>query len=383
MEVMDTIYKRDSKGNVRVWRMELDGNRYRTIAGLQDGAQTTSEWTVVEGKNVGRSNETSPEEQARSEVESHYEKKLKVDYHRNLDNVDVAKIYKPMLAKKWEDRMAKIDYAKDGVTFQPKLDGIRCIANKDGLWSRTGKPIVAVPHIWEAIGPLFDQDPELVLDGELYNHDLRDDFNAIVSMVRKAKPSPVELTKAADMVQYHVYDIPSHSGTFKERHSALIELFLDNDLGGNHSGVPGPNNESIQLVDTLTCNDEGTVDHRYAQYMQMGFEGGIIRLDGPYEQKRSANLLKRKDFMDDEFEIVAIEEGKGNWSGYAKVLIFRNPDGSLNKASIQGSRDYCLHVLNNSLSYIGKQATVQYFNITPDGAPRFPVAKVLHEDKRW
>ena len=203
-------------------------------------------------------------------------------------------------------------------------------------------------------------------------------------MVRKAKPTPVDLTVAADHVQYHVYDLPSQPDDhFSDRFSTLIQLFLDFNLGGNLAGPPGPNANSIQIVETLLAADEATIDDRYAQFLQFGYEGGIIRIDGPYEQKRSSFLLKRKDFMDDEFEIVAIEEGKGNWSGYAKVLIFRNPDGSLNKASIQGSRDYCLHVLNNAQSYIGKQATVQYFNITPDGAPRFPVAKVLHEDKRW
>lgn len=384
MSTFPTLYKRDTKGKIREWRMEVDGNRYRTIAGLQDGQQVTSEWTTVEGKNVGRANETTPEQQAVSEVESEYQKKLKVDYHENVDDIDTAKIYKPMLAKKWEDRVHKIDWDEEKVYAQPKLDGIRCIANKDGLWSRTGKPIVAVPHIWERLEKLFKDYPNAVLDGELYNHDLRDDFNSIVSMVRKTKPTPIDLTQSEEKVQYHVYDFPvvSHFD-FSDRIKHLIDVFLEFDLQKDFSGVPGPTNDMLQIVETLYCVDEETVDVRYAQFLQQGYEGGIIRLNGPYEQKRSSLLLKRKDFEDDEFEIIAIEEGKGNWAGYAKVVVFRNPDKSLNRAAIQGSRDYCRHVLDNADSYIGKQATIQYFNITPDGAPRFPVAKVLHEDKRW
>jgi DNA ligase-1 len=125
------------------------------------------------------------------------------------------------------------------------------------------------------------------------------------------------------------------------------------------------------------------VDENYGRYIEAGYEGGIIRLNGAYEQKRSGQLLKRKDFEDAEFTIVGVEEGTGNWAGVAKVCIFENPDGSHNRASIQGSKDYCRHVLENAASYTGKQVTVQYFNITPDGAPRFPIAKRLHEDQRW
>ena len=390
MKQFPTIYKRDSKNKVREWRMELDDNRYRTTAGLQDGQQVTSEWTVVEGKNIGRANETSPAEQAESEVNSHYDKKLKVDYHSDLDNIDIAKIYKPMLAKKWDDRKGKINYAKDNVKVQPKLDGIRCIAMKEGLFSRTGKPIVAVPHIYEVLAPVFDKYPDMVFDGELYNHDLRDDFNEISSMVRKGKPTPESLAKTRKNCQYHVYDLPSSDKAFSGRMDDLCEVFLDFKIMKNMAGPYGPTNDMVQIVDTYSCPDEATVDLRYAEALQLGYEGGIIRLDGPYEQKRSALLLKRKDFEDDEFEIMGILEGSGNWSGHAKVCVFtipgltdNTPFDKLPRATIQGSRSYTLHVLQNCGSYIGKQVTVQYFNLTPDGIPRFPIAKALHEDKRW
>lgn len=382
MNQFPVIFKRDSKGKVREWRMEVDGNKYRTIAGLQDGQQVTSEWTVVDGKNIGRANETTPEEQATSEVESHYEKKLKVDYHKNLADIDVEKIYKPMLAKKWDDRKGKINYSSI-VHVQPKLDGIRCIAMKEGLFSRTGKPIVAVPHIYKALAPIFEKYPDAVFDGELYNHNLRDDFNSIVSMVRRAKPAADDLKLAAEVVQYHIYDFPSMGADdFSIRFDKLIAILLEYKTI-NVDSSPSTSNDSIQIVETFLCHDEETVDLRYAEALAQGFEGGIIRIDGPYEQKRSSLLLKRKDFEDDEFEIVAIEEGSGNWAGYAKVIVFKNPNGSTNRATIQGSRDYTRHVLENVDSYIGKQATVQYFNLTPDGAPRFPIAKVLHKDKRW
>lgn len=372
MQVLPTIYKRDSKGQVREWRMEIEGDKYRTVAGLQDGQQVTSEWTVAEPKNIGRKNETTGEEQAQAEVASHYTKKLDVDYHKNIEDIDTPKIFKPMLAAKWEDRASKIDYS-DPVFIQPKLDGIRCIVTRHGAFSRTGKSIVAIPHILEMLAPVFEEDSDVVIDGELYNHELKNDFNQIVSMVRREKLKPEDLELSARMVQYHVYDLPSmmHS-PFSERLDGLIERCYGSKFGG-----------VIEVVNTREVASQDEVDESYGHYIQQGYEGGIIRLNGEYEQKRSKQLLKRKDFDDDEFKILAIEEGKGNWSGCAKKLYIITAEGHECEATIQGSMDYCRHVLANSDSYIGKMATVRFFGYTPDGALRFPVAKVLHEDERW
>ena len=375
----DTLYKRDTKGKVREWRMEIDGARYRTISGLQDGEQVTTEWTVAKGKNVGRANETTDEEQAAAEVQSQYEKKLKVDYHTSLGDVDVIKVYKPMLATSWEKRKSKISWEMR-IFFQPKLDGIRCIAMKSGLFSRTGKPIVACPHIYAALAPVFKKYPNAVLDGELYNHDLKHDFNQIVSMVRQTKPTKSDIQKSESMVQYHVYDLASSEDTFASRIDQLSDLVnLVTDVPSKRSQLP-----YIQLVTTRRVADEKELDTHYGAAIQSGYEGGIIRLDDVYQQKRSNFLIKRKDFEDAEFTIVRIEEGKGNWSGVAKRVFFENDvDGREVGAGLKGSKDYARHVLENADSYIGKQVTVQFFTRTPDGVPRFPIAKQLHKDKRW
>lgn len=372
MQPHRTIYKLDSKGKIREWRMEIEGDRYRTVAGLQDGQQVTSEWTVAEPKNIGFINETTGEEQALSEVKSHYTKKLDVDYHEKVEDINIAKIFKPMLAAKWEKRASKIDY-NEPVFVQPKLDGIRCIATRDGLFSRTGKPIVAVPHIMEILAPIFAEHPHAVLDGELYNHDLKEDFNAIVSMCRKTKVKPEDLELSRKMVQYHLYDFP---GLLNEPFNVRLDTLIKLCYHRKHEGV-------IQIVHTKQVASEAEVDEAYGEFLTQGYEGGIIRLNGPYDQKRSNSLLKRKDFDDEEFTITRIEEGKGNWAGYAKRIFFRDHDGSEGKATLKGSQSYARHVLENTESYIGKQVTVQYFGRTPDGAVRFPIAKTLHTDTRW
>jgi DNA ligase 1 len=370
MTKFETIYKLDNAGRIREFRMEADGARTRTITGIQSGAQVVSGWKDTKAKNVGRSNGTTAEEQAIVEIENKYALKLAGDYHETLASAKKGKPQriKPMLASEWENRKDKIDYP---VFVQPKLDGIRCIATATGLWSRTGKPIVAVPHINKALDKFFKNNPDAILDGELYNHDFKDDFNAIISMVRKTKPSDEALELAEQKVQYHVYDLASHDGNFDTR------------IGRVDTIVRNVNNPAIVCVETWGANDEDQVDKLYGNFIEQGYEGGIVRLDLPYEFKRSKTLMKRKDFEDKEFKIVDILPGKGNWAGYAKRVVFELEDGRTCGSGLAATQELAKEILDNKEDYIGKQVTVQYFTRTPDGVPRFPIAKALHKKARW
>lgn len=345
------IYKRDSTGSVRTWQYEVDGPQWRTHAGLQDGAKVCSGWTVCTPKS-----QDTAEGQAQFEADAEMRKKLERDYHADVASIDTPNFFEPMLAQ---------TYGKKPVTFpviaQPKLDGIRCIATAKGLFSRQGKRFFAAPHIEEALAPFFDKDPSLIFDGELYNHTLKDDFNTITSVVRKQKPSADDLLKARELIEYHIYDLPSHSGVFRDRWTAILNLDLE--------PVPG-----VKPVETIIVDGPATLDALYSNWMLLGYEGQMIRLNGHYEQKRSANLLKRKEFQDDEFEVVAIEEGLGNWAGYGKRIVCRLPDGREFGAGVKGNQEYTRELLAKRADYVGRKATVRYFALTPDGIPRFPVA---------
>lgn len=377
------LYKIDSKDKVRLWRMEQDGDSYRTVAGLVEGNQVTSKWTIAKAKNVGRANATTPEEQAAFEVAAHYTKKLKIDYFEDGEDMTIPKIFKPMLAATWAKLKSKIKYP---VFTQPKLDGIRCLAMSHGLFSREGEPIVALPHVMEALVPFFDKFPAAILDGELYNHELREDFGTISSLVRKNKApaypyvalnvssSKTVLKVSPDMAQYHVYDLPSNMNQAFSGRCGALQGMIDVTLGEDHP--------TIKVVETLVAHNEKEVDDNYAAFIEQGYEGGIIRVDGPYEQKRSNLLLKRKDFEDAEFTIIGFEEGVGNWAGVVKVVLFGYPDGSIGRATLKGNWEYCNAVLANQAVYIGCEVTVKYFGMTPAGKCRFPVAKALHLEPR-
>ena len=129
-----------------------------------------------------------------------------------------------------------IDYSKP-VFIQPKLDGVRCLIQyeKTGphvmdkgkvvAYSRTGKEWKNIDHILEVLVPFFHKYPNVVLDGELYNHDFKDDFEQIISMVRKTKPTPEARVKSRDNVQFHCYDFVNKKMKFYTRH-----LWLNRNL---------------------------------------------------------------------------------------------------------------------------------------------------------
>ena len=85
---------------------------------------------------------------------------------------------KPMLAHKFNP-----DKAVFPALLQPKLDGVRCVFTKEGAFSRTGKEFKNVDHIIKTLKPLFKKYPYIRLDGELYNHKLKDDFETRVNLI--------------------------------------------------------------------------------------------------------------------------------------------------------------------------------------------------------
>jgi DNA ligase-1 len=354
---LHTLYKRAVNGKVNEWTIEIlpGEGAYRTITGYTDGAKTTTEWTYVEGKNTGRANATTKSEQAIKEAQAHWKKRSELGYFENITDIDKVVMFKPMLANKWEDRKDKVTYP---IYCQPKLDGIRCIVKSDGMWTRNGKPIVSAPHIYNSLKPLLEANPDLVFDGELYADKFANDFNAIVSLVKKTKPTDADLMASVRSIEYHIYDLPSNTGTFIQRYTALSEMELPT---------------SCVKVRTDICTDENAVNTWYEEYVGQGYEGQMLRMNELYENKRSNSLLKHKSFIDEEYTIIDIEEGDGNKSGMVGAFVFKNADGKVFNASPKFSWEECKEMLKRKSELIGKSATVKYFNITPDGVPRFPV----------
>lgn len=365
-----TLYKQTSTGATQIWYLEIDGDKFRSVSGQIDGKKTVSAWKVAKPKNVGKANETSGSQQAILEVEALYRKKLSVDYHETVDTIETRVIFEPMLANKYKDLLAKgkIDF-KQRMFVQPKLDGFRCIARVEldnkrpvvKLFSRKGKPIVNAPHVAESLLPLFKKfGYDMILDGELYNHDFADDFNSLSSMFKKQNPTTESLARSKEFAQYHVYDIASHTGPFSERYVDLENMINDVLRGDDY----------IRFVPTEEVFSLEEIQEAFDRFVDLSYEGLMVRFDALYVNKRTNFLLKWKEFIEEEFALLRVESGTGNWNGYAKTAFFITTDGEAFKTGCRGTRAFLKQVLENQEYYQGKPTTVRYTRLTPRGVPR-------------
>lgn len=390
MKTERTLYKLDNKGKTRIWHMEIDGAKYRTVSGVKRGKQTTSSWTTAKPKNVGRSNATTGETQAILEVAAKYKKKLEQGgYHENETTISEGSSYtEPMLAKTFnrhdkevKGKTVSATVLKMPVYVQNKLDGIRCIAKWDTnekrvkLWTRRGKPIVSVPHIADALTPAMCKHKELILDGELYAHHLKDDFQRITSLVRKQSTDSVVTDETVE-VEYHCYDIVCDQ-PFMVRSYALCELLVGEQV----------DDKVVKYVGFSQALGDEDLDEFHAEAIEAGYEGSIIRLspaDSVYDLgKRSKNLWKRKDFSTDEFTIADILPGEGNRDHMAGKIVYFTHDGQQGfESGIRGDFDYFRELLDHKEKYIGCEATVRYFGLTNAGKPRHAVTIDIHEGAR-
>lgn len=358
------LFKVDTKGKMRVWWMETDGANYRTHSGVLHGKIVVSGWTLAEAKNQGKANSTTGEEQALLEVESTYRHKLyQGKYHESAQEADVGekKFISPMLAKTYNDKTTFPVYS------QPKLNGTRCVASIDGLFTRNGKPIVSVPHIMDALKPMFEKYPDLVFDGELYNHELRENLERSNSLARKKTPTDLDLEESK-ILQYHVYDFIDETKSFTDRF-----------FNFNHEYE----NDYIQYVYTTKVYTQNDLDDIYSIYLSHGYEGQMIRdPDALYESKRSSALVKRKTMQDIECKILSIKEGIGNWAGYAKSVEIELPNGNIQESGMQGNQDFAKKLLEEKDEYVNGIVTIRFQEYTQDGKLWFPIAVAFFKGER-
>ena len=283
--------------------------------------------------------------------------------------------FKPMLAYPVNNK--PIDYTKK-VFIQPKLDGVRCLIqyqNPGGIgfhgqviaYSRTGKEWKNINHILAELVPFFNKYPNVVLDGELYNHDLKDDFEKIISLVRKTKPKPEDRQESSEMVQFHCYDI------MLEREELDFDTrneWLKNNL---------PTSNYIKEVFTWPTKSENIVKSIHEDNLEDGYEGSIVRLNYRYENKRSHNLRKLKDFEDSEALLLDWVEGLGKRKGTIGKFMAQDIDGNVFGMPVMDKFKYLQDNFEEMKTWVGKTATFKYFERTKAGSYRHPLFKCIRD----
>ena len=271
---------------------------------------------------------------------------------------------KAMLAHKYNED--KADYP---AFIQPKLDGVRCLFTAKGAFSRANNRFMNIEHIEQALKPFFAKNPTAVLDGELYNHGLKDDFEKIISLVRKKKPTDNDRAEAAELVQYHIYDVASMTiGTYTDRY---LFILAEQSL---------KNKACLQIIDNnlVLDFDDAVVMHK--KNLKLGYEGSMYRTpSGKYKGTRSWDLMKFKDFHDTEATIIGYEIGKGKRQGTLGKFIMQDDEGVEFGCPPGKGYDYkdLAGMLDNIHDYIGQRATFTYFQRTQAGSYRHPHYKCI------
>ena len=275
------------------------------------------------------------------------------------------------------ERSDRLDITQ-GVFIQPKLDGVRCYTRLvDGevkMFSRNHKEFKNVKHITTQLKPILTYYPELILDGELYNHKFKDSFNEIISMVRTSKPDQRDRFKSATYLQYHVYDLFDQRRpelSYLERYDIIRHIF---DYKYRKS------TRYIKTVETHFVKTQKKIDQYHINNKYNGYEGSMLRANEAYQQRRSHGLQKVKDFSDTEITITGFVEGKGKFTGGLGKFLGVDDDGReievpFQRCTIANRKK----IWENRKNYLNKVATFEYFERTPSGNYRFPQFKTIRD----
>jgi len=376
--MIQTLYQKDSLDRVRSWTIGVvnlgDKTQIAIQTGLLDGAKVANITNITEGKNIGKSNETTHYEQALLEANSKIELQLKRGYVKDLANLKdkdvlgsgipapmLANKHHPAGAQKSSKTLTQIGILGKEICVQPKLDGNRCLIKvEDGvatMYSRSGDIMpVQLQHILKDIIASSDlDDGNFILDGELYSD--RISFNKLNGLIKRETVTSEDIEERKN-IKYHLYDVMLDDGY--EIRSEFIDKFASDNI--------------ILIKSWIVIATDENIKFYLEKFLSEGYEGLMIRQLGmPYEHKRTWQLCKVKVFEDEEFKLVGFEEDKRG--GFVGAFVMQQGDTTFNAGASGQSEEDRVYMWNHKDEFIGKMATVCFFGRSEYGVPRFPKFK--------
>lgn len=364
-----TLYSKDSKGKIRFITIQSDGDKMIQISGVNETPNPVTRVKTIKGKNKGKSNETTPEEQCIKECESKIREKLAEGYFETEQEAIHTEVILPMLANVFQDRFdkGKVDFSTSDYYTQPKLDGMRCLAFiKDGevkLISRDNRDIThTVPHITSELKSKLGH-LNVTLDGELYNHDLT--FQEIMKCLKKYVSGETETIK------FHLYDTVETGWNYQQRYIFLSGLVNDHKL------------ENCQVVKFAQTDTLEAIKIATQHFVSEGYEGSMVRRNeaGYVIDKRTDALLKFKSFIDIQLPILDIVPSDADPTIGYPIYYWKGAKDDILKSGLRMKVSAKQEMLANKQDYIGKTAEIRFFEYTDGGVPRFPVTVGIRLDK--
>jgi hypothetical protein len=375
ISAQQTIYGLDSKGNLKVKIFSAVGDQFITTYG-RFGGKMASSVKQCHVKNAGKSNWSPADDQARQMVGRGVIKDTEQEGYRLMPEEIIVEGAEAMIAYlstsvvddtamlawpvEW-DRISDEAWLK-GYLLSRKLDGIRDVAvfrnDRLQMQSRKQKPIDTMQHIVAELEPVMralchaSGLKELRLDGELYNHEYHDNFEDLVSAIKKYKPGVSELLK------YNIYGIIDFELCASDRYDVQKYYF---------SGL-----NTCEVVEQVLVHSREEVMAYHKLWTSQGYEGAML-LDpfSMYVQSRSYNLMKVKEMKTEEFTIIDVipMDAKPNLG----LMVLVTADGKQFKATPKCDEAKKAWYLQHRDEIIFKSGTVQYFSLTKSGVPRLPV----------
>lgn len=369
-KTFESLYGTSKDGKTKNWEIKVERfNDYSEVVSLH-GYENKIETRVRvnKGKNIGKTNETTHFEQAILEAQSKWKKKHDIEKYTTTPDVSTSSGPRlPMLAQDYSKHKSKLKYP---CFIQPKLDGYRMIydTTTKSITTRQGKNF----EIVKESGLLYDELCSLpkgyILDGELYVHSDDMSFEAL-GVLRKTKKLTEDDRRNLNKIEYHVYDMID-SSPFQKRIS-MIDAILSSKY------------KMIRVVPSVKIDSEKEIVNIHQKFVDEGYEGSMLRnADSRYlEKNRSYDLLKFKDFMDEEFEIVGYTFEKDT-SGEDKncvVWIVKIKEGLECKVRPKGAKEQRQMLYEecekNFEKFKGRKLWTKFFEYTSDGSLRFPTTK--------
>lgn len=275
------------------------------------------------------------------------------------------------LADKFESGMQ----VKLPVSVEPKLDGLRCIAIKNGnnsvaLFSRNGKPL-EFPAIEAELSEIMADNE--VFDGEIFHSK---GFQSLMTQARRMHDR--DEADMTDNIAYHVFDALPYQDFLKGKCALSLKArkgTVKERLAANKSSLI-----TSTPVFTASCMEE--INALYEGCVEQGYEGIMVKdPSAAYECKRSPGWLKYKPVNDFDCTILEAVEGEGKYKNMLGAFKVMQPNAVICMVGSGFTDSERADLWNSRDSLVNMTVEIQYQELSKDGVMRFPVFERLRYDK--
>jgi ATP-dependent DNA ligase len=390
------LYNKASTGKIKVLEISVNGATLTTRWGYEGGTmQETSE--KGKGKNLGKANEITPEQNARDLFDRKVKKKTDEGYVENPSTLDNAN--DPFTLPKQFSPSKPIQKMLSDKALQKLIDAKRCVASykRDGhrafiffmpsgevkIMSRKLEDYTEhLRHIATSIMTGAQVPPGSILDVEIVATPHEDDVDYTGSILR-SKPDKARTKQSLggnlyaycfDVLYWDGEDITSHSYVKRHGHTALF-----------HSKWIIPS----KLITITSIKQLRTTFDAYTQH---GGEGlviydssapTVIRYDGKVKRK---SYWKMKAIFEDDFYVRGWEYGNGKNAEVVGALYIFQKDAKGNEIAVgkvggmAGDSIIRRELLAEDLTGGTLVVQVEYSKRNKKGL-RFPVLQRIRRDK--